>query len=165
MPKGLIEQSTLTAIADAIRAKTETTDTMLPSEMAGLIEAISTGVELPSWITEMEFAEVTASGASNMKVSTSLSKVPTGYLFYSKTASKITSNKEILMAFKPSTIARLCVVEYETSGGLTAKTSEATNAYANLIRTSLSDGVVTFEVTTTYLMFDTTAPYMVIMWR
>lgn len=43
MAKMFINDSTLTAIADAIRAKTESTETMLPSEMAALIEGIETG--------------------------------------------------------------------------------------------------------------------------
>ena len=42
MAKGFINDSTLTAIADAIRAKLETSDEMLPGDMAGLIEAINT---------------------------------------------------------------------------------------------------------------------------
>lgn len=44
--KGLIEKSTLTAIADAIRAKLESSDQMLPSEMAALIESIVTNPNL-----------------------------------------------------------------------------------------------------------------------
>lgn len=39
----LVEGSTLTAIADAIREKTETSDVMYPSEMAGKILSIETG--------------------------------------------------------------------------------------------------------------------------
>lgn len=39
----LIQGTTLTAIADAIRAKTETTDVMYPSEMAGKILSIEAG--------------------------------------------------------------------------------------------------------------------------
>mgnify|MGYP006967231293 CR=1 FL=1 len=50
----LIEGSTLTAIADAIREKTETTDVMYPSEMAGKIREISTG-GIPEPITAGEF--------------------------------------------------------------------------------------------------------------
>lgn len=46
--KGLIEKSTLTAIADAIRAKLESSDEMLPSEMAALIESIVTNPTLQS---------------------------------------------------------------------------------------------------------------------
>lgn len=41
MAKGLVKESTLTAIANAIREKTETTATMLPSEMAALIQGIT----------------------------------------------------------------------------------------------------------------------------
>lgn len=41
MAKGLVKDSTLTAIANAIREKTETTATMLPSEMAALIQGIT----------------------------------------------------------------------------------------------------------------------------
>lgn len=40
MAKGLIENNTLTSIADAIREKLESTDTILPSEMADLIRSI-----------------------------------------------------------------------------------------------------------------------------
>lgn len=47
----LVEGSTLTAIADAIREKTETSDVMYPSEMAGKIRNISMGIELPKTIT------------------------------------------------------------------------------------------------------------------
>lgn len=43
MAKVLINDTTLTAIADAIRAKSETSDTMLPGEMAALIAGIKTG--------------------------------------------------------------------------------------------------------------------------
>lgn len=50
MAKGLIERSTLTAIADAIRAKTGSSGQMLPSEMAGLIEGISGGTVLKGWV-------------------------------------------------------------------------------------------------------------------
>lgn len=45
---GFINYSTLAGIADAIRAKTETTESMLPSEMAALINSISTGLDLPT---------------------------------------------------------------------------------------------------------------------
>ena len=41
MAKGLIEHSTLTAIADAIRAKGNTSDGILPSNMANAITALS----------------------------------------------------------------------------------------------------------------------------
>lgn len=61
MAKGLIEEDTLTDIANAIRTKTGSTDTLLPSEMAGAIASISTvpvgsimlwgGIDIPqNWI-------------------------------------------------------------------------------------------------------------------
>lgn len=40
MAKGLVKRATLTAIADAIRAKTETSDMILPTDMAAMIEGI-----------------------------------------------------------------------------------------------------------------------------
>lgn len=46
----LVEGSTLTAIADAIREKTETSDVMYPFEMAGKIRGISGGIPVPDII-------------------------------------------------------------------------------------------------------------------
>lgn len=48
MPKGLIEHSTLTAIADAIREKAKSNEAMLPSEMAGLIAGLGGGMTVLS---------------------------------------------------------------------------------------------------------------------
>lgn len=62
--KGLVSKSALTAIADAIRAKNNTSATMLPGEMAELITAISTGVELPTWINEIKFSRQKLTTAS-----------------------------------------------------------------------------------------------------
>lgn len=73
---GFVEGSTLAAIADAIRAKTETTESMLPSEMARLIAAISTGVELPPWISEIEFVQATALSQATLSVPCNLTDVP-----------------------------------------------------------------------------------------
>ena len=47
----LIQSTTLTAIADAIRAKDGSTAQMYPSEMAEKIAGISTGIEIPSTIS------------------------------------------------------------------------------------------------------------------
>lgn len=46
MAQGLINDSTLTGIAEAIRAKLNSGDTMLPGEMAALIESIAGGTAL-----------------------------------------------------------------------------------------------------------------------
>ena len=43
MAKVLVSESILTAIADAIREKLDTTDTYKPSEMAEAVESISGG--------------------------------------------------------------------------------------------------------------------------
>lgn len=61
MSKYAIDGATLTAIADAIRAKNGSEDTMLPSEMAGLIEDIESG--------GAEVISGTATGSSSTSVS------------------------------------------------------------------------------------------------
>ena len=60
MAKGLINESTLTAIADAIRVKTETSDAILPADMAAMIEAIETGVTVGK-----HYGEVTIGSSAN----------------------------------------------------------------------------------------------------
>ena len=53
MAEYLIQESTLTAIADAIRAKNESSEVIDPSDMATLIESISTGgggIALKGWV-------------------------------------------------------------------------------------------------------------------
>lgn len=67
----LIEGSTLTAIADAIREKTETTDVMYPSEMAGKIRGIEAGgIPIPNPIA----AGDTVVKTSSLDTATSTSK-------------------------------------------------------------------------------------------
>ena len=76
----LIEGSTLTAIADAIREKTETTDAMYPSEMAGKISEITKAVLQEKTVTPKAAAQtvtpdegydglsqVTVNGNANLK--------------------------------------------------------------------------------------------------
>lgn len=50
----LVNDSTMTEIADAIREKDGSTAQMLPSEMAGKIQDISTGIEIPNPIVAGE---------------------------------------------------------------------------------------------------------------
>lgn len=57
----IIQDSTLTDIADAIRAKTGKSAAMTPAEMVTEIESISDGGALPSW---MHIAEVTVVSAT-----------------------------------------------------------------------------------------------------
>lgn len=76
MAKGFINDSTLTAIADAIRAKLETSDEMLPGDMAGLIESISTGIDgyeasygtfaIPSVTTSAQVVDTGLSGTPHV---------------------------------------------------------------------------------------------------
>ena len=51
MAKGLIEQSTLTAIGDAIRSKSKTSVRIRPANMAALIEGIGGGEILTGTVT------------------------------------------------------------------------------------------------------------------
>ena len=62
MEKGLIKESTLTEIADAIRAKLESTETMTPGEVAGKIESISGGG--PSYIDKVAEGTITLTSVS-----------------------------------------------------------------------------------------------------
>lgn len=50
----LVNDSTMTEIADAIRKKSGVTEQMLPNEMADKIQNISTGIEIPNPITAGE---------------------------------------------------------------------------------------------------------------
>lgn len=54
MPAVLVNDSTMTEIADAIREKDGSSTKMLPSEMAGKIQDISTGIEIPNPIVAGE---------------------------------------------------------------------------------------------------------------
>lgn len=70
MAKGLIEDSTLTAIAGAIRTKTNTTDTMTPSEMAAKIAGITGAAKMTYGSHTM------AIGSTTMTVEHDLGVVP-----------------------------------------------------------------------------------------
>lgn len=59
MAKVLVNDSSLTSIADAIREKTGGTDTYKPSEMAGAIASITTGGEAPEY-TQVSYIKFNA---------------------------------------------------------------------------------------------------------
>ena len=94
--KGFVSKSALTAIADAIRAKTETTESMLPSEMAALITAISTGFDLPeSFCTEIEVVTYNnPSLAVRFNVPCSFSEVPFGCIAWSNISTNYTTSSK-----------------------------------------------------------------------
>ena len=171
MAKGLIEQSTLTAIADAIRAKSETSDTMLPSEMAGLIDAISTGVEMPDWISEIEFAQVTLSEDSDtLQFPCSMSDAPTMHVLWP--ASPIATGS-VSTSTRVAEMNVTVDVPVQSSSGImyNSKTISAVFgvSYSTLSSVSpgtwtVSDGVASLYSGDTYL-YRTKYTYNVIMWR
>ena len=76
MAKGLVKDSTLTAIANAIREKTETTATMLPSEMAALIAGLTN--------MKVAYGTETYTDYQNTRTIThGLGKIPNLFIMYS----------------------------------------------------------------------------------
>ena len=82
MAKYIINDSTLTGIADAIREKTESTEEILVSEMGGLIRSITTGAELTIIVSVDSGATVMATkgdlSVSAVSNGTATLKVPEG---------------------------------------------------------------------------------------
>lgn len=159
MAKMLINDSTLTAIADAIRAKGGTSAAMIPGEMAALIEAISTGVELPSWITDMEFATGSLSAeGSNLTVPTSRGKVPTYFLLGTKTRTATSQDTEVMVIAAKAFGSTASRVVYLNMNGATQ-----TASYHSSISVSYADDVVTFTVAGT-VRFGAGRTYYAMMW-
>lgn len=77
--RGLISKNTLTAIADAIRAKTETTDKILPADMAGLVNML---ILPPDGITEIEVVTCAASGTYTLAIPCGMSDTPVCVAIY-----------------------------------------------------------------------------------
>lgn len=165
MAECLIQDTTLTAIADAIRAKTETTDTMLPSEMAALIESIATGSDL-GFLSEVCTAEVTASSNDTTKTllfPCDFESIPTGVIAYHTTRVSVTSSSvTYTLAFLQYKITVSGSDKYivfasgnALSSGLTYKSG------GSVSYTSLNDGVCTISMgNRTY-----SGTYQVIAWR
>lgn len=80
----LINDTTMTSIAEAIRSKDSSSEKMLPSEMAGKIQAISTGIPIPSPIVGGETVVMTSS--KDTAVVTNKSMTATGILLQVKKA-------------------------------------------------------------------------------
>lgn len=114
--KGLIEKTTLQAIADAIREKTGETGLMLPSAMAAAIEAISTGANFSFSITEV----VAPGGKSLSGVHHDLGVAPDLILGFTDTPWGIVSSEDVQAftagrAYKGSTTWNTMVARYSGS--------------------------------------------------
>lgn len=151
MSKGLINDSTLTEIADAIRAKTESTDTMLPSEMAALIMGILTGN--PDFMIEGEYLEITGVSGTvgSVKIPCSMSEAPTRMVVRGNTYG---NNAIKLMA-----IVNDEHVQWHSSSGV----DYGNSSYNDAAGISLADGYVT--VTFGSGSFSSSATYKIWMWR
>ena len=149
MAKMFINDSTLTAIADAIRAKTETTESMLPSEMAALITAISTGFDLPeTFCTEIEVVTVTSTGT--LVVPCGLSGEPVGCVILHTGGT-----------YKSNTLNHYVLYDgYRTTSSSSDASWNTTNA--NL---GYSNGTITPDMSYAGLYFTSGAEYTCIMWR
>lgn len=162
MAKGLIEQSTLTDIANAIREMSRTTDSMRPSEMADLIRAIKMAGALPEWITEMEFAQVTTTStslSSALNVPCSMESVPTGFYVFDISVPDYTQTKYRYEQLLSNGVYR-CT--FYRTGILKLATSESASV-------SLSNGVASFrgvsgDADNTYY-FNANHTFNIIMWR
>lgn len=86
MSQGLITESYLTAIANAIRSKTNTTQTFTPAQMASAIDAIATG------ISPKEVLEGTASLMSNTYVDNETTKICSGFYAFNSQIRQVTFN-------------------------------------------------------------------------
>ena len=123
MAKGLVKDSTLTAIANAIREKTETTATMLPSEMAALIQGI-TGAKV-------EYGTKTyANIVKNITIEHSLGKIP-NLIYLAQVGSPYnnTSKWTISLIKWPDDTTRWCTVSGNQFSGTTFEGDTQTNVY------------------------------------
>lgn len=123
MAKGLVKDSTLTAIANAIREKTETTATMLPSEMAALIQGI-TGAKV-------EYGTKTyATTVNNITIEHNLGKIP-NLIYLAQVGSPYNSMRDwtISLVKWPDDTTRWCTVSDKQFSGMTFEGDTASNVY------------------------------------
>ena len=155
MAKMLINDSTLTAIADAIRAKTETSETMLPGEMAALIAAIETGVPMPSWITEIEAVTATVSSNSgSVQFATAMTAKATGFIVWASTYNAPSTGRGVSVIGKLGSYEVMIAGTSADDGDLCSPTA------------SLSGGKMTISGTgASNYYFSAGSTYRAIMWR
>jgi hypothetical protein len=161
MVKMLVNDSTLTAIADAIRAKTESAETMFPSEMAALIEGIETGN--PDFMAEGEYRQITGVATSSsgfyndIKIPCEMDEAPTRMLIFWPGSGSIPSQSTYLCAIWGdciSAINRLSNITGSYEGGVTGNGE---------VTITLAGGYVTITCSSLYLKASET--YEVYMWR
>lgn len=131
MAKGLVKDSTLTAIANAIREKTETTATMLPSEMAALIQGIN-GAKF-AWGAKT----ISSSATTSTTITHDLGQTP-NFILFALAGSTQYSSKQISMVLKPD------------GGGITCyQTSNTANVqYSNYVANFASSHFPTIDSST-----------------
>ena len=137
MAKGLITQATLTGIADAIRAKTGTSDAMRPDEMAALIQSISGG-------GKVAFGSVTPSGSytSSVTITHNLGVVPNLIAIFAA-AGMGSYNGRLISLFVIPEDGYVTEVYYSSSAtilstSLTNNASNLANAFPTLTETTLT---------------------------
>lgn len=146
--KGLIQRSTLQAIANAIRAKTGETAQMLPANMAGLISAIS-GSPFPSdVVTNLYVGTVVPTSNKwngNLEINHNLGVIPDLVLLFRAASNAPSNGGEILcVAQFPSTVTSKVYngVSFYSSGEITTNGMSISPAPSNM------DTVVTLSVFT-----------------
>ena len=167
MALGFINDATLTDIADAIREKKEISDLMFPGEMAELIRSIETGVSLPSWITELEFATATVgTETTSLSIPCSMSSAPTSILMWASTY-KATSSTSV---YGNCLELKLSNNNYQVSGYMRNQATGGGSAnYNGSYDVTVSKSGNTLKVTVTTSLatvrFTAGSTFRVIMWR
>lgn len=81
-----VNEDSLVSVAEAIRAKSGTTDALeFPEGFAGAIAELGGGLSLPEWMTALEFATVTFSAADQtvINIPCTLGAKPSGFFILS----------------------------------------------------------------------------------
>lgn len=136
MAKGLVKDSTLTAIANAIREKTETTVTMLPSEMAALIQGISGA--------KVTYGEVTYSvygGTSTKTITHNLGEIPNLFIMFYAPLGSGTAGYHLYNVLMPD--QSTWVAGSSSGSNLGVYTSK--NTYSNPEYTDITESTITVK--------------------